>query len=85
MRACFAIYSCQMNSELGSFQLPISAMNMFNNLSILLLVPFCDIVLYPYLKKNNYDLSMFGQCNIIYRQCESMFIVSNSIYVFQAP
>jgi peptide/histidine transporter 3/4 len=57
-KTAFQIQGCQMNSNLGSFQLPISAMNMFNNVSILILVPFCDQIFYPWLKRKGYNLTM---------------------------
>jgi hypothetical protein len=43
-----------MDLDLGDFQLPVSAMNIFNNITILALVPFLDQVVYPYLKKRGY-------------------------------
>lgn len=57
-KTAFQIQGCQMDSKLGDFQLPISAMNMFNNVAILALVPFTDQVFYPYLKKKGYQLTM---------------------------
>ena len=57
-KTAFQIQGCQMDSKLGDFQLPISAMNMFNNVAILILVPFTDQVFYPYLKEKGYQLSM---------------------------
>mmetsp|Transcript_14339 Transcript_14339/g.21483 ORF Transcript_14339/g.21483 Transcript_14339/m.21483 type:complete len:625 (-) Transcript_14339:227-2101(-) len=50
-KTAFQIQGCQMNLYVGDFQLPVSAMNIFNNVTILCLVPFFDQVLYPYLKK----------------------------------
>ncbi len=57
-KTAFQIQGCQMQSTIGDFQLPISAMNMFNNVAILILVPFTDQVLYPYLKDRGTNLSM---------------------------
>jgi peptide/histidine transporter 3/4 len=50
-KTAFQIQSCQMNLKLGAFELPVSAMNMFNNVSILALVPLFDQVIYPKLKE----------------------------------
>lgn len=63
-KTAFQIQGCQMDSKLGDFQLPISAMNMFNNVAILILVPLCDQVLYPYLKANNINLSMLRKIGL---------------------
>ena len=43
-KTAFQIQGCQMDSDLNGFQLPISAMNMFNNVAILALVPLFDQV-----------------------------------------
>lgn len=39
---------------MGNFQLPVSAMNIFNNITILALVPFLDQVVYPFFKRKGY-------------------------------
>lgn len=57
-KTAFQLQGCQMDSKIGSFQLPISAMNIFNNLSILILVPVFEQFLYPYIKSTGYNLSM---------------------------
>lgn len=43
-----------MDLDLGNFQLPVSAMNIFNNITILCLVPFLDQVVYPFFKSRGY-------------------------------
>lgn len=43
-----------MDLDLGNFQLPVSAMNIFNNVTILALVPFLDQLVYPYFKERGY-------------------------------
>lgn len=53
-KTAFQIQGCQMNLDLNGFQLPVSAMNIFNNIAILSLVPFLDQVIYPYLKDRGY-------------------------------
>lgn len=57
-KTAFQIQGCQMNSKLGSFQLPISAMNIFNNVTILMLVPLFETYLYPWIKQKGYNFSM---------------------------
>jgi len=57
-KTAFQIQGCQMESKIGDFQLPISAMNLFNNIAILILVPFADQVFYPYIKNQGWNLSM---------------------------
>ncbi len=41
-KTAFQIQGCQMDVKYGNFELPISAMNMFNNVAILALVPLFD-------------------------------------------
>lgn len=53
-----------MNSKIGTFQLPISAMNIFNNLSILILVPLFEQFLYPAIKNAGFDLSMLKKIGL---------------------
>ncbi|CAM9090959.1 unnamed protein product, partial [Ectocarpus fasciculatus] len=63
-KTAFQIQGCQMDSELGGFQLPISAMNIFNNVAILILVPLCDQYFFPMLKEKGYNLSMLNKIGI---------------------
>ncbi len=60
-KTAFQIQGCQMESKLGDFQLPISAMNMFNNVAILILVPLTDQYLYPKLKASGIKLTMLNK------------------------
>lgn len=60
-KTAFQIQGCQMQSTIGDFQLPISAMNMFNNVAILILVPLTDQVFYPWLKNRGTNLSMLNK------------------------
>lgn len=57
-KTAFQIQGCQMQVDLGGFELPISAMNMFNNIAILILVPYADQIFYPWLKRKGYNLTM---------------------------
>jgi len=47
-----------MNLELAGAEIPVSALNCFDTLSILMLVPVFDQVIYPYCKKIGYPLTM---------------------------
>jgi len=49
-KTAFQIQGCQMDLDLGGFNLPVSGMNIFNNISILILVPLFESYLYPYLR-----------------------------------
>lgn len=42
----------------GSMNIPVSALNMFDTIAILLLVPIFDRFVYPYFKKTGKPLSM---------------------------
>lgn len=57
-KTAFQVQACQMDVDLNGFQLPISAMNIFNNVAILTLVPIFEIYLYPALKARGRELSM---------------------------
>lgn len=50
-KTAFQIQGCQMYSKIDSFQLPISGMNIFNNIAILTIVPILTLIVYPYLKE----------------------------------
>eukprot|EP01035_Chromulina_nebulosa_P019152 gene19152-24993_t len=64
MATVFQNQGCQMNLNVGSFAIPVSALNIFDTLIILILVPIFDGILYPYLKKKGYPLSMLGKIGI---------------------
>jgi len=54
MNTAFQNQGCQMDLSIGSGSLiPVSALNCFDTISILLLVPLFDGYLYPYLKKRD--------------------------------
>lgn len=46
-----------MNLSMGEVQIPVSALNAFDTIAILLLVPVFDKFLYPYLKAHGYPMS----------------------------
>lgn len=58
MSTAFQNQACQMNLDLGDIQVPVSALNTFDTVSILLLVPVFDGFIYPYLKQKGMGLSM---------------------------
>jgi peptide/histidine transporter 3/4 len=63
-KTAFQIQACQMNANLGSVQLPVSAMNIFNNVAILILVPVFERYLYPGLKRWGRELSMLHKIGV---------------------
>jgi hypothetical protein len=54
----FQNQGCQMNLLVGSLEIPVSALNIFDNISILMLVPVFDGYVYPKLKEKGYPLTM---------------------------
>lgn len=47
-----------MDLSIGSFMVPVSALNIFDTLAILVLVPLFDAYVYPAVKKRGYSCSM---------------------------
>ena len=47
-----------MDLSIGSFMVPVSALNIFDTLAILVLVPFFDAYVYPAIKKRGYKCNM---------------------------
>lgn len=83
-KTAFQIQGCQMNLFIGSFQLPVSAMNIFNNITILTLVPLFDQVMYPYLKrKYNWHPSMLTKIGIGFSLATVAMIVAGLIEVYR--
>jgi Na+-driven multidrug efflux pump len=65
MSTAFQNQGCQMNLKLSGADIPVSALSVFDTLSILMLVPVFDQFLYPYCKKMGYPLTMLqkiGEC-----------------------
>lgn len=48
----------------GSFKVPVSALNIFDTIAILALVPVFDGVVYPYFKKIGYPLTMLRKIGL---------------------
>ena len=63
-KTAFQIQACQMDVNLSSLKLPVSTMNIFNNVAILILVPAFERYLYPALKRNGRELSMLQKIGI---------------------
>jgi len=57
MSTAFQNQACQMNLELGRIRIPVSLLQVFDSLSILLLIPVFDLLVYPYFKKIDRPLS----------------------------
>jgi len=47
-----------MDLSLGSIEMPVSALNVFDTIAILLLVPVFDQFVYPFFKRSGYPLTM---------------------------
>lgn len=58
MSTAFQNQACQMDLDIGSLSVPVSALNCFDTLSILLLVPVFDGYIYPYFKEKGYPMTM---------------------------
>ena len=58
INTAFQNQGCQMNLDLGGSEVPISALNIFEALSILVCVPVFDLYLFPMLKMQGYEVSM---------------------------
>jgi solute carrier family 15 (peptide/histidine transporter), member 3/4 len=83
-KTAFQIQGCQMNLYLGSFQLPVSAMNIFNNVTILTLVPLFDQWLYPYLRRRyNYTPSMLSKIGVGFVLAVVAMVVAGLIEVYR--
>ena len=82
-KTAFQIQGCQMESQIGSFQLPISGMNIFNNISILMLVPFFESVVYPYAKKQGHELRMLWKMGLGFVFAIAAMIVAALIEMYR--
>lgn len=63
-KTAFQLQGCQMNLQIGSLSLPVSSMNIFNNISILVLVPLFERMLYPWLRAQGFKLSMLTKIGV---------------------
>lgn len=58
MSTVFQNQACQMNLKMGETQIPVTALNVFDSMAIILLVPVFDQLLFPYLASKGYPQSM---------------------------
>lgn len=64
-KTAFQLQGCQMNTSIGSgVDIPISAMNIFNNITILALVPVFERYLYPAIERNNIEFGMLRKIGL---------------------
>lgn len=82
-KTAFQIQGCQMDSRIGSFQLPVSGMNIFNNVAILALVPIFEFYLYPFLKREGYELRMLWKIGLGFLFAVSAMIVAALIEIYR--
>lgn len=61
MSTVFQNQGCQMNLNAGSVKIPVSALNLFNTISILSLVPVVDGYLYPALRSRGFSVGMLDR------------------------
>jgi hypothetical protein len=61
MSTGFQNQGCQMDLSVGSVKIPVSALNLFDTVAILLLVPVFDGYVYPFLKSRGYALTMLSK------------------------
>lgn len=72
-----------MDLDLGDFQLPVSAMNIFNNITILTLVPLLDQIVYPFLKKKNYIPAMLPKIGLGFILAMCAMVVAGFIEMYR--
>lgn len=58
MNTAFQNQGCQMNMSMGTTSVPVSALNVFDSLAIVALVPLFDGYIYPTLKEKGFSTSM---------------------------
>jgi solute carrier family 15 (peptide/histidine transporter), member 3/4 len=58
MSTAFQNQGCQMTLKLGSVNMPVSTLNLFDTLAILLLIPVFDGLVYPFFKSRGRPLTM---------------------------
>jgi peptide/histidine transporter 3/4 len=60
----FQNQACQMDLSLGGTEVPVSALQSFDTIAILILVPIFDVYIYPALEKNSMGLSMLQRMGL---------------------
>jgi dipeptide/tripeptide permease len=68
-----------MDLSMGEIMVPVSALNIFDTLAILILVPLFDAYIYPTLKKRGYSCSMLTKigCGLMFALL-AMVVAGNS-------
>eukprot|EP00602_Paraphysomonas_sp_CaronLab_P012061 CAMPEP_0185040878 /NCGR_PEP_ID=MMETSP1103-20130426/39487_1 /TAXON_ID=36769 /ORGANISM="Paraphysomonas bandaiensis, Strain Caron Lab Isolate" /LENGTH=538 /DNA_ID=CAMNT_0027580373 /DNA_START=191 /DNA_END=1807 /DNA_ORIENTATION=+ len=61
MSTAFQNQGCQMNLDMGKGHVPVSALNLFDTVAILLFVPLFDTYLYPMLKSHGCKITLLGK------------------------
>jgi solute carrier family 15 (peptide/histidine transporter), member 3/4 len=65
MNTAFQNQGCQMDLRLGAHgQIPVSALNLFNTMAILLFVPLFDSVVYPVLRRLGFKISLLDKMRV---------------------
>lgn len=83
-KTAFQIQGCQMYSKIGTFQLPISGMNIFNNIAILTIVPLLTLIVYPYLKeKQGIELRKLWKIGLGFLFAVSAMVVAALIEMYR--
>ena len=61
MSTAFQNQACQMNLNIGPIKIPVSALNLFDTIAILMLVPIFDGYLYPWLNSRGRKVTMLDK------------------------
>ena len=82
-KTSFQLQSCQCNLHLGDFEVPVSSLNIFNNITILLFVPLFDRFVYPFLARRDIHLSMRRKMLIGFAFALLAMLTSGVVEVFR--
>ncbi len=63
-KTAFQLQGCVMDNKVGTLEIPIATMNIFNNITILALVPLFETYLYPMLRKSGFELTMIRKIGL---------------------
>ncbi|XP_071952206.1 solute carrier family 15 member 4-like [Antedon mediterranea] len=58
MQTTYILQGERMNLVYNSFTFPVASLSLFNNFSLLLLIPIMDTLVYPYLERKGYNLTL---------------------------
>lgn len=83
MATAFQNQACQMNLELGRIKIPVSLLQVFDSLSILLLIPVFDLVVYPYFKKIGKPLSLLFKIGLGFSFAALSMIAATVVEVYR--